>query len=451
LKALILLADLKPEQASAQQTQYSRRFALAYQWGALAIAGLSLFWSLFFLTQDHALLVFSQLVLAGVSFASWALARNGKLTMAILLTQVVFLSFIAELCLLFDVPSADVPRVSHIFLLPLALLGYLHFKHRPSRMQLVLIGLSLGGFVLLASTSFALPYAKPIGDEIRVYGAVLNSVVATLILAGCVFAFQMQVERPGRAGQELKSALWNRQFELFYQPQVDRSGRIIGAEALLRWKHPIRGYVSPGEFIPLAEDAGLMREIGHWVLEAACQTLVRWRSDTDLAQLALSVNVSASQFLDEDFEQSVLHVIDTFSIDPALLKLEVTESVMVTNTELVAAKMQILRGIGVGMALDDVVTVYSSLGYLRRLPLTQLKIDRSFVQEVTENERSASLARSIIQLGRDLDLSVLAEGVETAEQFVFLREGGCEEFQGFYFGRPMPLAAFEDVLVRKVA
>jgi EAL domain-containing protein (putative c-di-GMP-specific phosphodiesterase class I) len=124
---------------------------------------------------------------------------------------------------------------------------------------------------------------------------------------------------------------------------------------------------------------------------------------------------------------------------------------MVTNTELVAAKMQILRGIGVGMALDDFGTGYSSLGYLRRLPLTQLKIDRSFVQEVTENERSASLARSIIQLGRDLDLSVLAEGVETAEQFAFLREGGCEEFQGFYFGRPMPLAAFENGLVRKVA
>jgi EAL domain-containing protein (putative c-di-GMP-specific phosphodiesterase class I) len=448
---VILLAEPRPQQASVQQTQYSRRFALAYQWGALAIAGLSLFWSLFFLTQNHAVLVFSQLVLAGVAFASWALARNGKLSMAILLTQVVFLSFIAELCLLFDVPSADVPRVSHIFLLPLALLGYLHFKHRPSKTQLVLIGLSLASFVLLASTSFSLPFAKPIGDEIRVYGAVLNSVVATLILAGCVFAFQMQVERPGRAGQELKSALWNRQFELFYQPQVDRSGRIIGAEALLRWKHPIRGYVSPGEFIPLAEDAGLMREIGHWVLEAACQTLVRWRSNADLAQLALSVNVSASQFLDDDFEQSVLQVIDTFSIDPALLKLEVTESVMVTNTELVAAKMQILRGIGVGMALDDFGTGYSSLGYLRRLPLTQLKIDRSFVQEVTENERSASLARSIIQLGRDLDLSVLAEGVETAEQFAFLREGGCEEFQGFYFGRPMPLAAFENGLVRKVA
>jgi EAL domain-containing protein (putative c-di-GMP-specific phosphodiesterase class I)/uncharacterized membrane protein len=448
---VILLAEPKPQQASAQQTQYSRRFALAYQWVALVIAGLSLFWSLFFVTQGHAVLVISQLVLAGVSFASWALARNGKLTMAILLTQVVFLSFIAELCLLFDVPSAEVPRVSHIFLLPLALLGYLHFKHRPSKTQLVLIGLSLASFVLLASTSFALPFATPIGDEIRVYGAVLNAVVATLILAGCIFAFQMQVERPGRAGQELKSALWNRQFELFYQPQVDRSGRIIGAEALLRWKHPIRGYVSPGEFIPLAEDAGLMREIGHWVLETACQTLVRWRSNADLAQLALSVNVSASQFLDEDFEQSVLHVIDTFSIDPALLKLEVTESVMVTNTELVAAKMQILRSIGVGMALDDFGTGYSSLGYLRRLPLTQLKIDRSFVQEVTENERSASLARSIIQLGRDLDLSVLAEGVETAEQFAFLREGGCEEFQGFYFGRPMPLAAFEDGLIRKVA
>ncbi len=448
---MTILAESRSRQVSAQQAQYSRRFTLAYQWGALVVVALSVFWSLFFWTQDQRLLVFSQIVLAGVALASWALARNGQLTTAIVLTQVVFLCFIAELCLLFDVPSADVPRVSHIFLLPLALFGYLHFKYRPSWGQMALIVLCLAGFVVLASTNFSLPSTNSIGDDVRLYGAVLNALVATLILAWGAYAFQMQVEQPARASQELKSALWNRQFELFYQPQVDRSGRVTGAEALLRWKHPIRGYVPPGEFIPLAEDAGLMRDIGHFVLEAACRTLVQWRSNPDLADLSLSVNVSASQFLDEDFEQSILQLINTFAVDPTLLKLEITESVMVSNTDLVAAKMQILRAIGLGMALDDFGTGYSSLGYLRRLPLTQLKIDRSFVQDVIENERSASLARSIIQLGRDLDLAVLAEGVETAEQFALLRDGGCDEFQGYYFGRPVPLAAFEDILVRKAA
>ncbi len=186
-----------------------------------------------------------------------------------------------------------------------------------------------------------------------------------------------------------------------------------------------------------------MDELGMWVLETSCRTLVDWTRNPQTRHLTLAANVSASQFLNEDFEHKLMDLLDTFGVDPRRLKLEITETVMVTNTEQVAAKMQVLRSIGVGLALDDFGTGYSALGYLRRLPLSELKIDRSFVQDVTENERSAALARSIIQIGRDLGLGVLAEGVETEAQFQLLRESGCDAFQGYHFGRPVPLAEFE--------
>jgi EAL domain-containing protein (putative c-di-GMP-specific phosphodiesterase class I) len=437
--------------SNGEADQHAGRLVLAYRWAAPIVGVLSLGWALFFALQSNWALAGSQMVVALVAVLGLVLANSGHFAKALLLTQAVFLVCIALLCLLFDVPSAEVPRVSHIFMLVVALVGYLNFKRQPSTVQLVLVALSVAGFVALSSSSYALPFAYPIPDDVRIYGSWLNAATATLMLVGCVYVFQLELERADRRGQELKTALWSRQFELFYQPQVDRGGRVVGAEALLRWKHPKRGYVSPGEFIPMAEEAGLMGDIGQWVLETACHTLVQWSCSPETRLLTLSVNVSASQFLDEDFEHVVVQLLDRFDIDPTRLKLEVTESVMMTSTDEVAARMQVLRGIGIGLALDDFGTGYSSLAYIRRLPLSQLKIDRSFVQEVTENERSAALARSIVQLGRDLDLSVLAEGVETAEQFAFLSDSGCEEFQGFYFGRPVPLADFEATLVRKAA
>lgn len=440
---------------AARQTdeaaRFSARFVLAYRWIAAAVGLLSLGWAIFFSVQGIWALTASQSVVALVAAVGIMLSARGRLATALLLTQVAYLFSIILLCLVFDVPSAEVPRVSHLFLLVLALVGYLNFKRQPSLLQKGLVGACVLAFVGLSSTSYALPFAQPIDDAIRTYGAWVNASVATLSLMACVYFFQLELQRPDQRGQELKAALRGHQFELFYQPQVDRAEKTTGAEALLRWKHPVRGYVPPGDFIPLAEEIGLMRELGFWVLETACRTLEAWSRHPETSQLTLSVNVSASQFLDEGFEQVVLQLVDRFAIDPRRLKLEITESVMMTSTDLVTAKMQILRSIGLGLALDDFGTGYSSLAYIRRLPLTQLKIDRSFVQDVTGNERSAAVARSVVQLGRDLDLDVLAEGVETRDQFVFLRDCGCEEFQGFHFGRPMPLADFENTLARRAA
>lgn len=445
------MPDAGPAEKLVDETQYSARLILAYRYAALVVAGLSVFWAIVFAVLGNWVLSLSQVALTFVCITSWVLASTGRLTAALLLTQLTFFIYICGLCLVFDVPSADVPRVSHIFLLVLALLGYLNYKRHASAVQLVMVVVCGLAFIALSSSNYALPFADPIPDNVRYVGAWLNAAFASLMLAGCVYVFQLELERADRRVHELRLALWGRQFELFFQPQVNVLGHVTGAEALIRWKHPERGYVSPAEFVPIAEEAGLMNEIGHWVLETACRTLADWRRDADLRHLTLAVNVSASQFLDEDFEQSVVHLIDMFDIDPSLLKLEITESVMVTNTDQVVAKMQILRALGIGIALDDFGTGYSSLGYLRRLPLTLLKIDRSFVQEITENPRSAALVRSVISLGHDLGLTVLAEGVETQEQYVFLRENGCNDFQGFYFGRPVPLGEFEQALLRKVA
>ncbi len=422
--------------------QYSSRLILAYKIAALAVSTLSVFWALVFAWQGRSELAASQIVLTLLCLTSVKLANAGKVTTSLYLTQVALLLYVFGLCLVFDVPNLAIPRVSHIFLLPLALVGYINFRSNKSPVQAALVGLYLLSFAILASTNYALPFANPIPDETRTYGVWINAIIATALSAICVYALQVKLERSDLLTRNLRDALWREEFHLHYQPQVDLSGRRIGAEALLRWTPANGKTVSPADFIPAAEQAGLMGRIGFWVLQTACKTLAEWSRDDATRHLTLSVNVSACQFLEDDFERSVLSLIETFGVDPTRLKIELTESIMVANPELVTAKMHVLRAVGIGMALDDFGTGYSSLGYLRELPLTQLKIDRSFVQSMAENKRSAAIVRSIIQMGLDLELDVIAEGVETREQVSFLTQNGCQAYQGYLFGRPMPLDDF---------
>jgi EAL domain-containing protein (putative c-di-GMP-specific phosphodiesterase class I) len=415
---------------------------LAYKIAAVVISVLSVFWALTFAFQGRPVLASGQIVLTLLCTISLKLANSGRVTTSLYLTQLALIGFTLVLCLIFDVPNGDLPRVSHLFLLPLAILGFINFKSNRSPVQATLVGICLVSFFALASTNYALPFAQPIPDDVRVYGVWINSAIATALTAICIYALQVEMERSDRLSRSLRDALWNEEFSLHYQPQVDLDGRRIGAEALLRWTPPDGKPVSPAEFIPAAEQAGLMGRIGYWVLQSAMKTLADWSRHDETRHLTLSVNVSASQFLEDGFERSVLSLIETFGIDPTLLKIELTESVMVANPEIVIAKMHVLRAVGIGMALDDFGTGYSSLGYLRQLPLTQLKIDRSFVQSMTENRRSAALVRSIVQMGLDLELNVLAEGVETQDQINFLTQNGCQAYQGYFFGRPVPLEEF---------
>jgi len=259
---------------------------------------------------------------------------------------------------------------------------------------------------------------------------------------------RMQAEVSARAALEagLRDGLKNRQFVVHYQPQVDARGYVTGAETLVRWQHPQRGLVSPAEFIPLAEDSGLILPLGNWVLESACLQLAAWANGTASAGLTVAVNVSAGQLHQEDFVEQVLAVLQSTGANPQKLKLELTESLLLDDVEDTIAKMSRLKAHGIGFSLDDFGTGYSSLTYLKRLPLEQLKIDQSFVRDVLTDPNDAAIARTIVALAQSLGLSVIAEGVESEAQRAFLLRNGCLAYQGYLFSRPLPIDEFETFL-----
>jgi len=238
---------------------------------------------------------------------------------------------------------------------------------------------------------------------------------------------------------DLRHGLERDELVLFYQPVVDEHARVVGVEALVRWQHPQRGLVPPVEFIPMAEQTGLILPLGQWVLEVACAQLVRWSAQALTEGLTMAVNVSARQFRHPEFVLQVLDLLRKTGANPQRLKLELTESLLLTDTQDAILKMTELRDVGVRFSLDDFGTGYSSLSYLKLLPLQQLKIDQSFVRDVLTDPNDAAIARTVLALGKSLGFNVVAEGVETAGQRAFLLENGCTLFQGYLFGKPVPI------------
>jgi diguanylate cyclase (GGDEF)-like protein len=243
---------------------------------------------------------------------------------------------------------------------------------------------------------------------------------------------------------DLRKALVRGQLHLQYQPQVDSRGTLLGAEALLRWTHPERGAISPNDFIPMAEENGMILSMGLWVLTTVCAQLKAWETSPITDGLRLAVNVSARQFRQGDFVGQVREVLARTGARPSRLKIELTESMVLDNVAETLEKMQILKSLGIGFSLDDFGTGNSSLSYLTRLPLEQLKIDRSFVRNLPESRSDAVIAQTIIAMASGLGLQVIAEGVETQAQRAFLEGHGCLAFQGFLFSRPLGLAALEE-------
>lgn len=242
---------------------------------------------------------------------------------------------------------------------------------------------------------------------------------------------------------DLRQALHRDELALVYQPQFDlANGTLVGAEALLRWHHPTHGLISPLDFIPLAEETGLIVEIGDWVLQQACAQAMTWQQEGH-AELQMAINISPRQFFRSDLLGSVQQVLQATGLDPQLLVLEVTESMLMENVATAVLTMERLKELGLQLAIDDFGTGYSSLQHLKRFPVSQLKIDRSFVEDVTTNRDAGAIARSIIALGQTMRLEVVAEGVETAGQQEFLQRSGCTYAQGYHFGRPVPAVEFE--------
>ncbi len=267
----------------------------------------------------------------------------------------------------------------------------------------------------------------------------------------CFFDPKMQDIINARATLEgeLRIALENKQFQLYYQIQVDNLCRPLGAEALIRWQHPERGLVSPVQFIPLAEETGLILPMGQWVLETACAQLKEWQQDVFTRDLVLSVNVSAKQFRQADFVTQVQAAVQRHAINPELLELELTESMLLESIEDTIATMNALKEINIKFSLDDFGTGYSSLQYLKRLPLNQLKIDQSFIRDIVANSNDKSIVHTIIVMTQSLNLDVIAEGVETEDQRLLLLNSGCNAYQGNLFGKPVPIEQFETLLKLK--
>jgi diguanylate cyclase (GGDEF)-like protein len=246
--------------------------------------------------------------------------------------------------------------------------------------------------------------------------------------------------------EQLRRALERNELTLHYQPKIDiETGAITGAEALIRWTHPVRGPIAPAQFIPVAEDCGLILPIGDWVLREACAQARAWE-DAGLPAITMAVNVSALQFRKPEFLEDVYSVLIETGLDPKYLELELTESALITRAESTASILTALRGIGVRVSVDDFGTGYSSLSYIRKFPLDSLKIDQSFIRQITTIPDETTIVRAIISLGQSLDLRVIAEGVETRDQLDFLQAHGCEEAQGYLFSPPVPAEQFAKLL-----
>lgn len=405
--------------------------------------GLGAGWSVFFgLTGQYAVALVELGLLLSGACVGW-LTHLRKPRAAFLVVSLVAYCAIVMFSLYFDVPDAQTPRTSHFFLLVLTLASMLVLRHEPKALRWGLTAVWTVTFVVFASTSWSLPSEWVLPATVRSVGVWINVGTAMLALLVLVHIMLTETAEFNTLERDMERGITRREFFLVYQPQVRADGRPIGAEALLRWRHPRRGLVSPADFIPAAEESGLILPLGSWVLHEACRTLQQWATVPALADLTLSVNVSAKQFLQHDFVQQVATAMEQHGVAAHRLELELTESMLVQDMSDIVIKMHQLHAMGVGCSLDDFGTGFSSLSYLKKLPLDQIKIDQAFVRDVLIDPSDAAIARTVLQLGESLGFAVIAEGVETQGQHDFLLANRCRLFQGYLYSRPLSAIDFE--------
>ena len=353
--------------------------------------------------------------------------------------------------LFLDQTTDQMPRTTHLFLVPLATGMYMGLRGSPTVWRHSVVAFIFLTFAVLACTSLGSQPGHNLPDELRIVGGKINTAAAVVAMYLAMYIMQADVEARNAYEADLREAVRTGQLALHYQPQVDQDGKVLGAEALLRWPHPRRGMISPGEFIPLAEKTGLILPMGEWVIDTACAHLAELANHPNTAHLTLSVNVSVQQIRQPDFVVQAMAAIERHGVDPRRLKMELTESVFAHDMDDLINKMKVLKQYGVSFSLDDFGTGYSSLSYLKRLPLDQLKIDQAFVRDLLTQPRDLAIAKTIVDLGTTLNMAVIAEGVETREQRQILESMGCRQFQGYLFGKPMPMAALLELINPKQA
>lgn len=427
--------------------KHRRRIKLLLLFGSCVSILVGTAWATYFAASAHWIGMTLDILLAGTGAFALACTLTNRLRTASVLSVPSLFLVICAFCLFIDVPWEGVPRSVHMHLLSLAACAILLFRGEKAVLRIGMPVVCFGACLVFACTDVGFRNMKLLPPlDIRQAGVWINNAICFLTLGIVMFVMQADVTTRNAIEVDLRKAIAEGHFLLHYQLQVGDDGKIIGAEALLRWQHPRRGMISPGKFIPLAEETGLIVPIGDWVLRTACSQLLAWAADPRTATLTLAVNVSASQFRQPDFVAQVLNIVDISGINPSRLKLELTESMLVKDVEDVIQKMTILQSHGIAFSLDDFGTGFSSLSYLKRLPLDQLKIDQSFVRDLSAGSNDMAIVRTLLALGKSLGLTVIAEGVETEVQHRLLKDNGCHFFQGYLFGKPVPVEQFEALL-----
>lgn len=412
---------------------------------------MGLFWGIFFASKQLWWLVGMDLLLCITSIQVLRLTVLHRIRAANLLMFGALYVIVTAISLIQDPPTALAPRTTHTYLLPLAIAALIAFQDEPRSLRFTVVGLYCGTFIALAASTVSLLPELALPESVRVGGGWVQTLVATVAIFILLHVLRTDATERSEMEAELVQALVLRQFELHYQPQIDASGQVVGAEALLRWRHPSKGLIMPGQFIELAEESGLIIPIGQWVLETACAQLQAWSTDPVRQHWGLAVNISQKQIRLNDFTAQTRHLLEQHKIAPNVLELELTETMLVDNFNDTREKMEALVGLGVKFSLDDFGTGYSSLKYLQHLPLAKLKIDQSFVFDLPDGATSATIVRTVLALGSSMSLTVVAEGVETEAQLRFLQDNDCRLFQGYLFSRPLPLAEFEHWAAKQAA
>lgn len=436
--------------SEATASPFDRRRSRMLRLWSLMILVTTVPWAVYLFRKDAVLLASLECCLALSGLVMLMLVRAQRLRTASFLFATGAVLGVAGVALMADIPSPGYPRTVHLYLIPTCIASIFLLQNEKYKVQLGISVLILAVFCFLGlyPLDLGLPIFSDLpGQRTAAFVNTISAAVAVFVLVSVMLANSKETLG---SESDFARAVIEGEIQVYLQPQCLADGTIIGAEALMRWLHPRRGLVSPAEFIPIAERSGLITQAGQRILEDVCSAMLRWQAIEALNNISVSVNVSRLQLKPASVAQLVETVPRSLS-SQGLIKFELTESVFVDDFVVTCELLKKIRARGIRISLDDFGTGFSSLSYLRELPLDDLKLDQSFVRHLPADHRSVKIARGILNLGRDLGFDVIAEGVETQAQLETLRGMGCTRFQGFLFHRPMPLQEFEDLFRENAA
>lgn len=417
------------------------RAKLSLRFGIYALIVNGGFWLLFDVIMQQRPHVLLNVILVIVCVSLFLLYKYASYRVTAFTSYAIIYLFVF-LVSSFDVPDANIQRSQHLFFIAAAMYPYILFYKEKVWIPLSLALLCVATYIFFEFSHFTIPEASVLAPHIRWYVAIGINVSACLAIAAVIHIIHADLQTKDKSAQALSQAIFENQLELYYQPQVNQHGHLIGAEALIRWNHPTLGILSPSKFIPYAEKTGGIIAIGHWILDVACKQLLAWQQHDDTKDLILSINIAAPEMHQADFVYQFERAIQRYHIDPSKLKLEITETTLLDDMDDAIRKMQAISALGITFTLDDFGTGYSSLNILKTLPLKEIKIDKSFVDDIQEQTTDLPITDTLLNLSESLDIKTLAEGIESEAQWQYLKNKGCHSFQGYYFGKPMSISKF---------